>query len=681
MADVDFHGAGLGGIGDTVARVTDALGAVPWANWAGALSTLALAGGLTVWGVDLALRDVRAVPVIRAMEGPMRMAPEEPGGARAPHQGLALSEITAGGAASPAADTIRLAPPPAAMDAPSMAARAEPADDAPPPVTSLGDKLALLSAGASDGVEVVTPASAALGPARLAEGFDDGVGLDLADGGAAADFTDGDAAVEIADGDAPEGPVEGASSSMAALIAATVAEVVQPGLVRSARPPRRPDVLEARSGRAASRPVAAPAVDAATLKVGTRLVQLGAFDSEAVAREAWRGIEKRHRDYLAGKGMVVQKATSGTGRSGACARRASPTATRRGGSARRSWRRDSPASRSRSADGGVPGAFTFGCAGPTLGRDEAAFLRDADPWGFILFARNVSTPDGVRALTASLREAVGRDAPVLVDQEGGRVARLPPPAWTGWPPPLDHMARARDPERLMRLRAAVIGAELRAVGIDVNCTPCTDVAQDDTHPILRNRCYGGDAATVSRLARANADGCRDGGVLPVMKHVPGHGRATADSHEALPRVAAPLDVLWATDFAPVAALADLPMAMTAHVVYEALDDRPGTVSPPVIGLIRSEIGFDGLLMTDDVSMGALPGTTAGRCAAALAAGCDLVLHCNGERRDMEAVAAACPALAGRAAERAAAALARRPAVPGIDPDEARAALAALATGG
>ena len=327
----------------------------------------------------------------------------------------------------------------------------------------------------------------------------------------------------------------------------------------------------------------------------------------------------------------------------------------------------------------MPGAFTFGCAGTRLARDEARFLRDADPWGFILFARNVDTPDRLHGLIDSLRDAVGRNAPVLIDQEGGRVERMGPPHWTGWPPPLDHMLTVRDPERAMRLRAAMIGAELRAVGIDVNCTPCADIARDDTHPVLRNRCYGTVPETVALLARANAEGCLEGGVLPVMKHVPGHGRANRDSHHALPRVTTSLEELHATDFVPFQALADLPMAMTAHVVFEALDpERPATIAPDVIDVIRRDIGFDGLLMTDDVSMNALPGGTAERCEAALRAGCDLVLHCNGDRADMERVARTVPALAGRAEERAAAALVRRPEGATLDIDDARAELAALA---
>ena len=334
------------------------------------------------------------------------------------------------------------------------------------------------------------------------------------------------------------------------------------------------------------------------------------------------------------------------------------------------------------SDGAGPGAFVLGCAGPDLSGDEAAFFRDADPWGFILFARNVDTPDRLCALTSDLRAALGRDAPILIDQEGGRVQRMGPPTWSGWPPPLDHMARVAraggDPARAMALRAALIGAELRAVGIDVNCTPTADIAGAETHPFLRNRCYGTDRASVAARARANASGCLDGGVLPVVKHMPGHGRATADSHLSLPRVDASAATLAAEDFAVFRDLADLPLGMSAHVVYEALDAAaPGTVSPTVVAAIREDIGFDGLLLTDDISMGALPGPVPARAAAALAAGCDVVLHCNGDRAEMEAVAAAAPRLSGVSQVRADRALARRPAGPSIDIAAARAELAAL----
>jgi len=308
------------------------------------------------------------------------------------------------------------------------------------------------------------------------------------------------------------------------------------------------------------------------------------------------------------------------------------------------------------------GAFISGCAGPALTPDEAAFFRDADPWGFILFARNVESPGQLRRLTGDLRAAVGRDAPVLIDQEGGRVARLGPPHWRAWPAPRDEVGAAGPARaaRAMYLRYRLIAAELRAAGIDVNCAPVADIATPATHPFLRNRCYGETAGAVAAIARAVADGLADGGVLPVLKHIPGHGRATADSHLALPRVAAPPAELEAGDFAAFRALADLPMAMTAHVVFDALDpDLPATLSPLAIEAIRGTIGFAGLLMTDDISMGALAGPVGARAAAARAAGCDLVLHCNGEPAEMAAVAEAAGALDGAAAARAARALAAR----------------------
>ncbi|MEO0389275.1 MAG: glycoside hydrolase family 3 N-terminal domain-containing protein, partial [Pseudomonadota bacterium] len=256
-------------------------------------------------------------------------------------------------------------------------------------------------------------------------------------------------------------------------------------------------------------------------------------------------------------------------------------------------------------------AVVFGCQGRTLRDTEAAFFRDANPWGFILFQRNLETTDQIRRLTGDLRDAVGRDAPILIDQEGGRVARLTPPGWSGWTNALDFVSRLPTPAvriAAMRLRYSVIAAELRALGIDVNCAPLGDIARPDTSPPIRERLYGTEPRAVAELARAVADGLADGGVLPVLKHIPGHGRATLDSHFDLPRVTASLKTLREGDFYPFRQLSDLPMGMTAHVVFEALDpDRPATQSPDVIQTIRAEIGFDGLLLTDDLSMQALSG--------------------------------------------------------------------------
>ncbi|WP_371060337.1 glycoside hydrolase family 3 N-terminal domain-containing protein [Rhodosalinus sp. 5P4] len=306
------------------------------------------------------------------------------------------------------------------------------------------------------------------------------------------------------------------------------------------------------------------------------------------------------------------------------------------------------------------GAAIFGCAGPHLAPAEARFFREADPFGFILFARNCESPEQIRGLTAALRDAVGRAAPILIDEEGGRVSRLPRGVGRRLPPPLDAVraagGRAAD---MMRLRYRVIAAELQSLGIDVNCAPLADIATPRTHPFLRDRCHGTTAQEVAANARAVAEGLFAGGVLPVLKHIPGHGRAEADSHLALPRVQEPACTLRETDFAPFAALADLPLGMTAHVVFADLDERPATTSPAVIRLIREEIGFGGLLMTDDISMQALEGSVARRAADAIAAGCDVVLHCNGALREMEAVAEAAGTMGEAARARGARALALR----------------------
>ncbi|MCU0912126.1 MAG: beta-hexosaminidase [Rhodobacteraceae bacterium] len=332
-------------------------------------------------------------------------------------------------------------------------------------------------------------------------------------------------------------------------------------------------------------------------------------------------------------------------------------------------------------------ATILGCEGPVLGREERAFYRAADPWGFILFARNVDTPAQLARLTADLREAVGRDAPVFIDQEGGRVARMQAPHWRTWLPPLDHVARAAAsgspgwPARSMWLRYRLIAYELASVGIDGNCAPLGDIACPATHPFLRNRCYGETPALVAEVARAVADALLAGGVLPVVKHMPGHGRAAGDSHTDLPRAEAARAELAATDFAPFRALADLPLGMTAHVVYPALDlAAPATLSRAAIRAVRDEIGFSGLLMTDDIAMGALSGSLEARVRGALAAGCDVVLHCNGRLAEMEEVVAAAGRLTEAGQARAAAALScRGPAQP-IDIPALEAELEALLAG-
>ncbi|MEO0936804.1 MAG: beta-N-acetylhexosaminidase [Pseudomonadota bacterium] len=306
------------------------------------------------------------------------------------------------------------------------------------------------------------------------------------------------------------------------------------------------------------------------------------------------------------------------------------------------------------------GATILDADGFRLTSDEVAFFRDADPFGFILFARNIDHPDQVRALCADMRNAVGRDCPITIDQEGGRVQRLRGPVWREWAPPLDFVAAAGDQaERAMFLRYRLIAAELRAVGVDSNCAPMVDIAEDATHPFLRNRCYGTDPQTVATLGAAAARGMLEGGVLPVLKHIPGHGRATLDSHFDLPRVTAGHNALNGQDFAPFAALKDLPMAMTAHVVYAAMDDLPATLSPRMMQIIRADIGFGGLVMTDDISMKALSGPSGANARAALDAGCDVVLHCNGTLAERVEVAEASGTMTDAAQKRAEAALAQR----------------------
>ena len=324
-------------------------------------------------------------------------------------------------------------------------------------------------------------------------------------------------------------------------------------------------------------------------------------------------------------------------------------------------------------------AFICGVAGTTLTTAEQAFLERERPWGLILFARNIDNPEQVRQLVADFRAIVGRpQAPVFVDQEGGRVRRLRPPHWQDWPP-AGALASlfARDP--LLALEAArrvtwAMGRELATLGINVDCLPVLDVPQPGSHEIIGDRAYGRDPLQVALLARAALAGLNAAGVAGVLKHVPGHGRAEADSHLALPVVTAPREALERVDFLPFAALADVPMAMTAHVVYAAIDpDRPATLSRRVIGdVIRHRMGFDGLLMTDDLNMKALSGTLEERTRTALAAGCDVVLHCSGRLEEMEEVAAATPLLEGKARARAERVKAHLAALPVCTWDEARA---------
>lgn len=306
-------------------------------------------------------------------------------------------------------------------------------------------------------------------------------------------------------------------------------------------------------------------------------------------------------------------------------------------------------------------AAIFGCEGPQITPWERDFFRDSDPLGFIIFARNVDNPAQLLRLCCDLRAAVGRNAPILIDQEGGRVQRLRAPHWHEWDAPLDTVLRAGpNAARAMALRAQLICTELLAVGIDANCAPVADIARPATHTFLRNRCYGTDAAQVTAIARAVADAHLAMGVLPVVKHLPGHGRAELDTHHALPRVSAPLDDLLASDFAPFAALADLPMAMTAHIIFECFDPtRPATQSPQTIAAIRQMIGFDGLLISDDLNMQALAGDLGTRTAQAIAAGCDIALHCKGDAGEMPQVAAHAGTMPPKTRARASQALHRR----------------------
>lgn len=326
-------------------------------------------------------------------------------------------------------------------------------------------------------------------------------------------------------------------------------------------------------------------------------------------------------------------------------------------------------------------ATILGCEGLALSPSERAFFADARPWGFILFARNVRDAAQVAALTAELRDAVGWNAPVLIDQEGGRVQRLRGPIWREWQPPLNMIEAARDPSRAMYLRSYLIGHELRDVGIDVQCGPTADVARDDTHPFLKNRLYGYDAQSVTTRARAVVNGLADSGVASVAKHIPGHGLGTVDSHHDLPRVIVDRETLRSVDFKVFRGLSDLSMGMTAHVVFEDIDpDLPATLSPTMIDLIRTDIGFNGLLMTDDLSMNALPGTLGQRAAAARAAGCDIILHCSGDRAEMEDVLANCGALDSTARTRADIAADQRPKRQSLDIDALEAELSDLLGG-
>lgn len=322
-------------------------------------------------------------------------------------------------------------------------------------------------------------------------------------------------------------------------------------------------------------------------------------------------------------------------------------------------------------------AFITGLEGLTLSANERAFLRDSRPWGLIIFKRNVSTPDQVIELIQSFRDIAGSETPVLVDQEGGRVQRLGPPHWPAYPPGARYgVLYEEEPAKgiaAARLAGHLIAADLRPLGIDIDCLPVADVPVASGDPVIGDRAYGTDPGKVARIAKAIADGLQAGGVLPVLKHLPGHGRATADSHHRLPVVDTDRAMLEATDFAAFRPLASLPLGMTAHVVFSAIDPvAPATTSVTMVRqVIRGFIGFQGLLMSDDISMNALSGSVAERSRAALSAGCDIVLHCNGDLKEMIAVANEAPELSGEAAKRAHAALAARKAPEEFDDEAAR----------
>jgi beta-N-acetylhexosaminidase len=329
-------------------------------------------------------------------------------------------------------------------------------------------------------------------------------------------------------------------------------------------------------------------------------------------------------------------------------------------------------------------AFITGISGTELGAAEREFIRSRRPWGFILFRRNAENPEQVASLVRELREAAGEpDAPILIDQEGGRVQRLRPPHWALYPSGAS-FGRLYDIDSALGLKAARLSARLIAddlhrLGVSVDCLPLADVPVAGADDVIGDRAYGSEPGKVAAIARAVADGLAEGGILPVLKHIPGHGRATADSHLSLPIVDTPRSELEKIDFAAFQPLADLPMAMTAHVVFRALDPtQPATTSATMVQqVIRGVIGFQGLLMSDDVSMNALAGSLAERTRAIFMAGCDIVLHCSGKLDEMHQVAGETPELSGKASERARKALAsRRPPKP-FDRVAARAELDAL----
>lgn len=317
-------------------------------------------------------------------------------------------------------------------------------------------------------------------------------------------------------------------------------------------------------------------------------------------------------------------------------------------------------------------AMILGCAGPRLSDDEKLFFRSEQPWGFILFGRNVESMDQIRTLTAQLREAVGRDAPVLVDQEGGTVRRLRPPLVRDYPAASaigKLYERAPDAARAAAYaQGRLIAADLISVGIDVDCAPVLDMPPEPDTGFIANRAFGAEPEQVRVLAQAMADGLKAGGVLPVIKHMPGHGRGLSDSHIGLPVVKEGLALLANRDFRPFRALTGVVMAMTCHVMFEAIDrENPASTSAKIVEeVMRGAIGFDGLIISDDISMNALAGDIGQRARAVAAAGVDIILHCNGKMDEMAMVAAAAPELAGAARLRTERVAAARPVADNAD---------------
>jgi beta-N-acetylhexosaminidase len=329
-------------------------------------------------------------------------------------------------------------------------------------------------------------------------------------------------------------------------------------------------------------------------------------------------------------------------------------------------------------------AFITGTSGTTLTADERAFIAAERPWGFILFRRNIDNPAQVTALVREMRDAVGApEAPVLVDQEGGQVQRFRPPHWPNYPAGAAFGQLYDIDSRLglqtARLSARLIADDLLPMGVTVDCLPLADVPVPGADAVIGDRAYGDEPNKVAAIARAVTEGLEQGGILPVLKHIPGHGRATADSHLALPTVDTPWEQLESTDFAAFKPLADLPMAMTAHIVFSAIDPaQPATTSATMIErVIRGLIGFQGLLMSDDVGMNALAGSIGERSQALIAAGCDIILHCSGKLDEMQEVAREAPELSGKALERAQQALAARKPPQPFDRAAAKAELDAL----